>query len=601
MPDLPVELLTHVLSFASAEVVSAFEQTNKAWHTLIRTNDTTIWKTQVENEVRRKLIKKLVYNSRGEVIGKMTWDCPQKYVQRMTLMNGETWKGLLRLWKLWGLSDLPMRTSPDAFGASPITTVVVNPLPDYDEGIALIHPFQRGMMSVKENTKQLESDAPRKLSKTLHSRFKSDTDLHRNISRCSNGDSSQSLVIRSVKVARIGRGTMSLPALFPDTADNKKRKYIKTIEKHTEKQQVWFDNGGTFTRCLDLTSWGTPTAPKKNNPIGIITPLRPHGISISLIPQVRSDLLILAEEVLDTPFVTLRVWDPRLHPQGPWLRSIDSERTSVCDYSGRKRTRGIWILPFQLRGAVLCGRTLVCRTTATQIVPTGHAYGVSCWQLEDVDETIPQQDDSISYFQNDLQSTAVPSPSSSISPIVSTVEDIESEPRQHILGCPMSLMWEKQTNNEIIQELALNENILAIKAIVPNSDIQHVWLWRSTDGSEFADLSNDLPGSFSRGSGIFQMSLTRFHIILYNWDILAVFDVLLCGRVNEFIEFDCRGIKSPNLTRKNSLNGPNDNKFPFTGLRSVNKLPYVGRPIRIDISDDSSIVVLAPIHQSNVS
>ncbi|KAI8929259.1 hypothetical protein BC831DRAFT_444532, partial [Entophlyctis helioformis] len=396
-------------------------------------------------------------------------------------------------------------------------------------------------------------------------------------------------VLFRIKAARIGTGTISLPITF--TADDggdydadygfrrrrSRRSWVipsptltpptpsgfppalnaRLPPAHTiPRQQVWLDNGGT---------------PAETDPLCIITPSRPHNVSVRLVPQVRSDLFMMEEAAPDSALVTLRIWDPRLHPSGPWMACDTSPASAssphmVRDVHGCMRVKGLWVLPNQVRGAALCGRTLVCRTMDSAFIHAGlqdaahefpeqHCHGVRCWVLEDVTETDDMMD-SWMHTSPELPPLFAASPTAG-SPGTGSQQHLHGH--ADVQGSPMRVAWEKYDPSCSIQEVVCNETVVVVRLVAsqwtppvappqdaedapfnngfmdmppqqppptrPDAALVTVLLWRVSDGSLLADLTSDIPAStFMRGSGIFRMTLTRFHLVLYNWTIMAVYD-----------------------------------------------------------------------------
>nr|KAJ3421379.1 hypothetical protein HK105_003722 [Polyrhizophydium stewartii] len=279
-----------------------------------------------------------------------------------------------------------------------------------------------------------------------------------------------------------------------------------------------------------------------------------------MIPQTRSDLLILQESEPDSDLVTLRVWDPREHHNGPWLQIGASSRRVVQDSAGRQRIPGLWILPHQARGAVLCGRTLVCRPASAAHHLT--ARGVVCWLLEDARQDAEAFDDSLSLHTPETPETADPGSHS-------------TDHTQTLLPSPARIVWQRVEPDMSIQQIVSSETAVGVRAILTGQAQTGariaVQIWSAATGETLADISSDIPTSLVSGSGIFRLLMTRFHLGLYNAETLAV------------------------ETPPSQLNASTGLISRVSGLCSISKLSSLGRDIRIDVSDDGTVAIVGPL------
>ncbi|KAI8911078.1 hypothetical protein EDD86DRAFT_204346 [Gorgonomyces haynaldii] len=112
--------------------------------------------------------------------------------------------------------------------------------------------------------------------------------------------------------------------------------------------------------------------------------------------------------------------------------------------------------------------------------------------------------------------------------------------------------WRLDVTGFILQS-AMNEMVSCMLCVHDNK--QEIRLYNNLDGSQFGRL--DLEQCFE--NSVVEIKLTRFHLIVYNWNMLVVYSI-------------------------------------FEDLKRCwsRPLPYVGRPIRLDCSDDGLVWVLAP-------
>ncbi|XJO74487.1 hypothetical protein BDV3_005301 [Batrachochytrium dendrobatidis] len=606
---LPPEVLLIVLIYTSPQTVCRFEQTCQASYQLVSAHDTFVWQALLFTEIHRQLVFcrfSLLDESKMTTAFTFTEQngssqSPEVIFKQQllhSLAKGETWRDIVHI------STLNNGIGQNAtFNISP---TALQPM----ESRSSVKSFEASQDTTTSDTDHVGSDSKKKPLLLLSSlvptlpltnskpRFNPEPSRPLPIP---NAISPMPVAFQQVKIARIGTGTISLPTLLSEN-------YAGSSQS-IPRQHLWFDNGGQIMRGLDVSpgtspsqsfqmgspmAFQSPSLPSSNFDASfpsfrVMQPLRPAGVSVQLLHQSRSDLLILQEIVPGQKLVTIRIWDPRLHPNGPWLASDLLGPTlplgmvvppqTITDGNNHERVKGIWILSSQASGASLCGRTLVCKSIASEFdesSPFPRVQGVVCWHLDDANENGIYQDDSFELIQRSIsteleqrrqESTAFNStpPSPFLSPFKSIAVRILSLPNQ-------ANELADQTHNPAL-----------------------VQLWYIGNGSLLADITSDIPSSFMRGSGIFHLLLTRLHLVLYTTDILAVFDVIRSVQIFS---------NQTNLDRKAPIHALTQPYRPFvntttaiSGLCSISKIPFVGRNVRIDISNDASTVVIAPAEQ----
>ncbi|KAH6568832.1 hypothetical protein BASA60_008473 [Batrachochytrium salamandrivorans] len=671
---LPHEVVLIVLSFSTPQTVCRCEQSCRTWFQLVDSHDTSIWRSSVWSKVHHQLSYCSV--SGGEQCAVTTLPGPVvAFMQNMKLVKGETWRDVVRMWTTWSRPSLAALRSinqcsivypQSSTGNSPHRSHNPFQTDVWSKARSLTTaPFLPPDLSSSESVNRsahidsnINIDIGIKAPLILLSSLSTDLPLSRLPSSPEGSlggtdPSSMSTTFQQVKIARIGMGTISLPTLFVDENAGS--------ASSPPKQHLWFDNGGQIMRGLDVSAIPSPTqsshtaSPKplllpnrsyaqpSQTPFRVVLPYRPLGVSVQLIAQVRSDLLILQELIPGQRSVTIRIWDPRLHPNGPWMPSEQHhdrlhgsdtlEPHTITDGHGHRRVRGLWVLPFQTTGASLCGHTLICRvhsSVADEDNPFPHTHGVVCWKLEDAIAGLRSQDDAMPLYrdsygvgatqQPDLSATF---PSPTLSPPSSPVRIIP------LLPSPMRIVWKRTLTYGLVQEIISNELVVAVRILAiqnqhppaqdehrnPPAQDEHqhephhpldppshqdtpamVQLWSIGTGSLFADITGDIPRSFLHGSGIFRIQLIRFHLVLYNTGILAVFDVLQSRRA----WFDQRNRSGH--CHHSTIDPRCQDRHPrstrvISGLCSISKIPFVGHDVRIDISNDATTVVIAPAHQ----
>lgn len=121
-----------------------------------------------------------------------------------------------------------------------------------------------------------------------------------------------------------------------------------------------------------------------------------------------------------------------------------------------------------------------------------------------------------------------------------------------------NIIWEYDVSEcENIKDMALNETFALVKCFSPEEKHYKLHLLSVKDGSKIGDV----PIPIYLNSD-FRIALTRFHILLYNSSWLCIQEIE----------------SNKNTSRKI-------------------KLPYVGTPVRMDFSDDDSMIIIAPYCQ----
>jgi hypothetical protein len=127
-------------------------------------------------------------------------------------------------------------------------------------------------------------------------------------------------------------------------------------------------------------------------------------------------------------------------------------------------------------------------------------------------------------------------------------------------------LWEKDLKIQNVREVSISENVVCV---LYRSDITtNILLLNSIDGNVIADFPVIVPYQAGFESVNTNVALTRFHLIAYNSNNIVVYDLF----------------KALITKTKPEVLG-------------ITKVPYVGRKVRLDISDDASLVMLSPIIQ----
>ena len=111
-------------------------------------------------------------------------------------------------------------------------------------------------------------------------------------------------------------------------------------------------------------------------------------------------------------------------------------------------------------------------------------------------------------------------------------------------------------NDQEIHQMIMNEK-LVILSMTTGDDSHHVFILSIETGSILKKVS--IPTNISSSSS-FQISLTRFHVLIYNSENLCILD-----------------------WKQES--------------HQVLKLPFMGKPVRLDVAHDDSLIVIAPKYQ----
>jgi hypothetical protein len=116
--------------------------------------------------------------------------------------------------------------------------------------------------------------------------------------------------------------------------------------------------------------------------------------------------------------------------------------------------------------------------------------------------------------------------------------------------------------------ISMNESIVAILRKHKVLGKLDALMFNLDDGTTYAVLEPKLPILNGFESAFCSFLVTRFHLIVYNCHFLIVYDLLHCNR--------------------ESLDPP---------ITTLTKLPYLGRNVRIETSEDASMFILAPLIQ----
>ena len=123
-----------------------------------------------------------------------------------------------------------------------------------------------------------------------------------------------------------------------------------------------------------------------------------------------------------------------------------------------------------------------------------------------------------------------------------------------------------------IEDVAFNEVIIAIlQHSTSNTTEKTVLLLDASNGTKLSSFPLGIPYEMGFENAGSKIALTRFHLIVYNCCNSVIFDIF------------------------NSFSSP----CPMPPrLVNIVKLPYVGREVRIDFSDDGTMFILAPLVQT---
>ena len=125
----------------------------------------------------------------------------------------------------------------------------------------------------------------------------------------------------------------------------------------------------------------------------------------------------------------------------------------------------------------------------------------------------------------------------------------------------INFIWNHDlSENDNIKDMALNETFALIKCFSAEENLHKLHLISVKDGKTKAQIQ--IPSYVQQD---FKIAMTRFHILIYNSSWLCIQEINLSK-------------SSPQAPRKI-------------------RLPYVGTPVRMDVSDDDSIIIIAPCCQ----
>ncbi|KAJ3304687.1 1-phosphatidylinositol 4,5-bisphosphate phosphodiesterase delta-4 [Kappamyces sp. JEL0829] len=137
----------------------------------------------------------------------------------------------------------------------------------------------------------------------------------------------------------------------------------------------------------------------------------------------------------------------------------------------------------------------------------------------------------------------------------------------------IQLQWEQviQTDRFAIQDIVMNETLVAI--LFSAQELGHltkrtVQLIETGSGATVATFPLHVPHDVGFESAGTRICLTRFQLLAYNCNNLVVYDVFRSIYRNEKPRFI-----------------------------SVSRLPYVGREVKVDVSDDGTLFLLSPLVQ----
>jgi hypothetical protein len=237
---------------------------------------------------------------------------------------------------------------------------------------------------------------------------------------------------------------------------------------------------------------------------------QPHNTHISLEKSTRSELEVLQEYGENSKCKVIRIWDPLVLPQGPYLPFVH----------GDLDIEGLWIIRGEISFIGLCKKLLVIL----------------------VDRDI---------FVLELG-----------------VEKMDQKTAQFHYSCRMQILWKcTLTLSHNISSITINEGLLGILC---TQNHQYVELYHIHSGSLFSRFTLLLDQSPGHSSVEIHFALSRFHAIVYDCDQLVVYDLL---RIKNGELLQC----------------------------SRTKIPYVGRDIRIELSEDGAFFMLSPtIHHGEV-
>jgi hypothetical protein len=125
----------------------------------------------------------------------------------------------------------------------------------------------------------------------------------------------------------------------------------------------------------------------------------------------------------------------------------------------------------------------------------------------------------------------------------------------------VNILWEYDVpEQENIKDMALNETFALVKSFSSEEKSYYLNLLSVIDGRKIGSIL--IPTYLNSD---FRIAMTRFHILLYNSSWLCIQDIE-------------SSVSNRDTARKI-------------------RLPYVGTPVRMDVSDDDSIVIIAPCCQ----
>jgi hypothetical protein len=236
-------------------------------------------------------------------------------------------------------------------------------------------------------------------------------------------------------------------------------------------------------------------------------PWQPQNVQIRLKKSTRSDFHVL-EEHSEGRERCIRVWDPRVLPQGPYL-----------PFSGDLDIPGLWVIKGQVKFIGLCQKWLVIRYNDFLCV---YEIQHRQWHVE----------------------------------------------AEFYRSSRLKYKWSRQFLDRYdFTNISLNEGLLGIKRFgtPPLAELFHL-----SNGESFSAVPLQLCPNPGHESVEIRFLLSRFHLLVHDCDQLKVYSLL---------QFT------------------NSNLIPS----ATTKLPYVGREIRIEISDDGAFFFVTPtVHHGEV-
>jgi hypothetical protein len=235
---------------------------------------------------------------------------------------------------------------------------------------------------------------------------------------------------------------------------------------------------------------------------------QPKNVQIRLKKSTRSEFHVLEEHSEHSVEKCIRIWDPRVLPQGPYL-----------PFSGDLDIPGLWVIKGHVEFIGLCQRWLVIRHDDFLYV-----YEVQYRRWKNLSEF---------YSSSRLK-----------------------------------YKWNRQFVGQYdFTNVSLNEGLLGIKRIgtPPVAELFHL-----STGESFSAVQLQLCPNPGHESVEIRFLLSRFHLLMYDCDQLKVYSLL---------------------------------QFTSSSLIpcGTTKLPYVGREIRIEISDDGAFFFVTPtVHHGEV-